>query len=335
MGEPEQIFWDGVTWLWLGFIGLSSLTIAIEQPGFERILTSWLQQLLPLQQRLSGAKFWLSVADVEPRQHVDIIGWLTFLGLIVVMLGLFPYEYALPPGTGLTIELLLLLLALSRLLFLLDDVFIKNLLTRLIRFAYSARMQEAYTQVIQPYTNALKNLAAFVIFDLVLLVVPDQGAIRPVEVPISLGIGLAVSLIGISLFKQFFKVYLLDVTLDSSSGLSIELLSIVRIFANGSIVVMVIVAFSVTHGINLFGLIASLGIGGLAIAFAAKNSLEQLFGSVVLYLDRPFVPGDYVTLKDGTFGRVESIGLRSSKIRTSGRGTLIVIPNNSLASMQI
>ncbi|MEM8604070.1 MAG: mechanosensitive ion channel domain-containing protein, partial [Cyanobacteria bacterium P01_H01_bin.121] len=106
-------------------------------------------------------------------------------------------------------------------------------------------------------------------------------------------------------------------------------------FANGSIVVMVIVAFSVTHGIKLFGLIASLGIGGLAIAFAAKNSLEQLFGSVVLYLDRPFVPGDYVTLKDGTFGRVESIGLRSSKIRTSGRGTLIVIPNNSLASMQI
>ena len=75
--------------------------------------------------------------------------------------------------------------------------------------------------------------------------------------------------------------------------------------------------------------------GGIAIAFAAKNTLEQLLGGIVIYLDRPFVIGDYIGLPDGTFGRVESIGLRSTKIRTSGKGTLMVVPNNYLTGINI
>jgi MscS family membrane protein len=93
--------------------------------------------------------------------------------------------------------------------------------------------------------------------------------------------------------------------------------------------------FSETHEINILGLIASLGVGGVAIAFAAQKTLEQLLGGIVLYLDRPFVLDDYVGLPDGTFGRVESIGLRSTKIRTSGKGSLMVVPNNYLTGINI
>ena len=75
--------------------------------------------------------------------------------------------------------------------------------------------------------------------------------------------------------------------------------------------------------------------GGLAVAFAAQKSLEQLLGGIVLYIDRPFVVDDYIGLPDGVFGRVESIGLRSTKIRMSGKGTLLVVPNSSLTEANI
>ena len=98
---------------------------------------------------------------------------------------------------------------------------------------------------------------------------------------------------------------------------------------------IVIVIFTQTHNIHIFSLLASLGLGGVAIAFAAQKTLEQILGGVVLYLDNPFSIDDYIGLPDGTFGRVESIGWRSTKIRTSGKGTVVIIPNNSLTQMNI
>jgi small-conductance mechanosensitive channel len=60
----------------------------------------------------------------------------------------------------------------------------------------------------------------------------------------------------------------------------------------------------------------------------------------VLYLDRPFVPGDYIRVAlnprvPDVYGRIESIGLRSTKLRTSAKSTLVVIPNSILANMDI
>ena len=78
-----------------------------------------------------------------------------------------------------------------------------------------------------------------------------------------------------------------------------------------------------------------MGIGGLALAFASQEILEQMLAGIVLYLDRPFVIDDYIHLNDGTFGRVESIGWRSTKIRTSGKGSLIIIPNSVLTQVNI
>ncbi|MDP5019067.1 MAG: mechanosensitive ion channel family protein, partial [Dolichospermum sp.] len=83
------------------------------------------------------------------------------------------------------------------------------------------------------------------------------------------------------------------------------------------------------------GIVTSLGIGGIALAFAAKQALQQLLGGIVIYIDRPFVVDDYIGLPDGTFGRVESIGLRSTKIRNSGKGTVTIVPNDSLIQLNI
>ena len=80
-------------------------------------------------------------------------------------------------------------------------------------------------------------------------------------------------------------------------------------------------------------LLAGLGIGGLAIAFGAQKTIENVFGSLSLVVDQPFRVGDFVAVDDFV-GTVEDIGLRSTRFRTLDR-TLISIPNGKLAEQRL
>jgi MscS family membrane protein len=86
-------------------------------------------------------------------------------------------------------------------------------------------------------------------------------------------------------------------------------------------------------GYSVSGLLAGLGIGGLALAMAAKDTLANLFGSIMILIDRPFQVGDWVTF-DGGDGVVEEIGLRSTRVRTFAK-TVVSIPNQALANATI
>lgn len=80
--------------------------------------------------------------------------------------------------------------------------------------------------------------------------------------------------------------------------------------------------------VNVGALIAGMGIGGLAIAFAAKDSLENLISSIMIMLDRPFMIGDWVKV-GGVEGTVEKLGFRSTHVRTFDK-SLITLPNRKL-----
>ena len=86
-------------------------------------------------------------------------------------------------------------------------------------------------------------------------------------------------------------------------------------------------------GFEVTAAVAGLGVGGIAIAFAAQKTLENLFGTVTIVTDKPIHVGD-TCRAGGTEGTVESIGLRSSRIRTADR-VLVTIPNGQLAGMTI
>jgi MscS family membrane protein len=86
-------------------------------------------------------------------------------------------------------------------------------------------------------------------------------------------------------------------------------------------------------GVEVTGLLAGLGLGGLAVALAAQKSVENLFGGVALAVDSPFGVGDFVRIEDFV-GTVEAIGLRTTRIRTLDR-TLVTIPNGRLADMRL
>jgi MscS family membrane protein len=86
-------------------------------------------------------------------------------------------------------------------------------------------------------------------------------------------------------------------------------------------------------GIPLVGVLAGVGVGGLAIALAAQDSLKNLLGSLMIFMDQPYKPGERIVVQ-GHDGFVEQIGLRSTRIRMLD-GALTTIPNEKMASADI
>ncbi len=85
--------------------------------------------------------------------------------------------------------------------------------------------------------------------------------------------------------------------------------------------------------VDIWGLLAGLGIGGIAVALAAKDTVENLFGSVTVLTDRPFQIGDWVKIGD-VEGTVEELGFRSTRIRTF-YNSLVTVPNAKMTTAVI
>lgn len=126
-------------------------------------------------------------------------------------------------------------------------------------------------------------------------------------------------------FADLISEILMDKALKTDNKFDDVLVPLVR-----KTVKIFIVAFGLIYGaqslhINIIPLITGLGIGGLAFAFAAKDTIENFFGSIAVILDRPFEVGDWVNI-GGTEGTVVELGFRSTRIRTF-YDSLITVPN--------
>ncbi len=86
-------------------------------------------------------------------------------------------------------------------------------------------------------------------------------------------------------------------------------------------------------GVDVTSLLAGVTISGLAIALAAKDTVENLFGSAMIFIDRPFQIGDTVDIS-GLVGTVEEVGFRSTRLRTPV-GSLVSVPNGKIANSQV
>ena len=101
----------------------------------------------------------------------------------------------------------------------------------------------------------------------------------------------------------------------------------------GIVLVIFSLLFLQNIGLNVNSLLASLGIGGLAFALAAKESIGHFFGGLSVILDKPFYVGDWIVCK-GVEGVVEDIGFRSTKIKTF-YDSVVTVPNSQLANSMI
>jgi small-conductance mechanosensitive channel len=117
---------------------------------------------------------------------------------------------------------------------------------------------------------------------------------------------------------------------DSSSATTITFLGFIARLVLWTIVLLLVLD---NLSVNITGLVAGLGIGGIAVALALQNILGDLFASLSIVLDKPFVIGDFVVV-DSLSGTIEHIGLKTTRIR-SLRGEQLIFSNNDLLKSRI
>ncbi len=120
------------------------------------------------------------------------------------------------------------------------------------------------------------------------------------------------------------------VTSRTKSDLDDHLVPLVTRIGRVVVFVLIAVFLAQEFGFNVGGLLAGLGVAGMAFALAAKDTLSNWFGALMIYTDRPFDIGDWVKTSS-LEGVVEDIGLRSTRIRTFSK-TVVSVPNSSLAN---
>ncbi|NEP06630.1 MAG: mechanosensitive ion channel [Okeania sp. SIO2G4] len=198
--------------------------------------------------------------------------------------------------------------------------------------------KEITNNFISPLTKPFQVAGTFILISLSSVWLEEYKALYNFFNPlIVLVVVISIAWLASRLFQQVLRIYGIEII--RKSGLEAdELLLVFETIVNVVIGFIATIGYAQSQRFPLTGLLAGVSIGGVAISFAASKTLEQLFGTVVLYLDRPFIPGDYIRFSLGEgemYGRVESIGLRSTKIRKAATGTLYIVPNNQLANAGI
>jgi MscS family membrane protein len=100
------------------------------------------------------------------------------------------------------------------------------------------------------------------------------------------------------------------------------------------LLVIAIISFLSALGLPIAGLVAGVGVGSIAIAFGAKQTVENLFAAFALGIDQPLREGDFIRTDSGVLGTVEAVGLRSTRVRTPDR-TIVSMPNARIADSRI
>lgn len=114
---------------------------------------------------------------------------------------------------------------------------------------------------------------------------------------------------------------------------SVTVASLVRFVSQGVVWIIVLLLVLDNAGVDVTALVAGLGVGGIAVALAVQNVLGDLFASLSIVVDRPFVVGDFIRVGD-VMGTVERIGLKSTRLR-SLTGEQLVLANSDLLSSRI
>ena len=118
------------------------------------------------------------------------------------------------------------------------------------------------------------------------------------------------------------------------TGLSKDIIPLVENISKLAIIIASLMVVLSLWRVNITPLLASAGIAGAAVAFAAKDTIANFFGGISVFVDKPFTIGDYIVLDKGERGEVVAIGVRSTRIKTRD-DIMITIPNSLIANTKI
>jgi MscS family membrane protein len=210
---------------------------------------------------------------------------------------------------------------------LLTLMFEKVLIVILNRLGY----KDIANKLIKPVATPISLLVVF-LFIMVMLPVlqlPIQTAKYVV-----MGLRAALPLFATLVFYQMvnvFSSYLEKIAEQTENTLDDQLVPLVRKALKTFVVI--IGALFILNNLNfdVTALIAGVSIGGLAFALAAQDTIKNFFGSLMIFVDKPFQIGDWITSDGMIDGTVEEVGFRSTRIRTF-RNSVISVPNGTIAN---
>lgn len=141
----------------------------------------------------------------------------------------------------------------------------------------------------------------------------------------------------LAVFMAFYVIWrllraVLKVT-SERSGIDATTVSFMQTLLKYTVLAVGFISALDTAGVQTGAVIASLGIAGLTIGFAAKDALSNLISGILIFIDRPFVIGDLVEV-DGQYGRVDRITLRSTRIITRD-GKMLAVPNTEVINQTV
>ncbi len=189
------------------------------------------------------------------------------------------------------------------------------------------------TTYIKPVVRPLSLMVAFAIMSMFLPIL---------QLPINVSHYLTLAFAGlIPLFGtiavyntiDIVALYFEKLAFKSDSTLDDQLVPLFRKIAKTFVIIIGSIYVLANLNVQLVPLLATLSIGGLAFALAAQDTIKNFFGSLMIFIDKPFQVGQWITAS-GIDGTVEEVGIRSTRIRTFSN-SLIYVPNGKLADATI
>ncbi len=233
------------------------------------------------------------------------------------------------------------------LIFVLLAIVIGQIFPSLLKFILyiSDRQQEKnlYNLIFKPIRTSIKLCSTLILIycSNLLWLKEYQAMYQFLEPLVGLVALIAIAWIISRILTQSIRVY--GIRLLRQSGLVVnEILLTVETLANIAIGFITVVIYAEVHNFPWLSLFAGISLGGAAIGLAASKTADDFLGTILLYLDPRFFPGEYIRLPvsnngraEEVFGRIESIGWRSSSIRIAGKNTLYIVSNAVLARDEI
>ena len=223
-------------------------------------------------------------------------------------------------------------------LFMLFGFLLHKLLTKVIgsllesflaRFVRRRRALIFFTKVARPISLLILFIALNAIFPVLQFSLEiNRWVVTAFQVMIPIYV-MMIALQVINLGTVYFE----DRSAASANKFDDQLVPLLRNLLKGVVVVIAAIFILNRIQVDITALVGGVAFGTLAFALAAQDTIKNLFGSVVIFLDRPFQIGDWVIVGDSE-GVVEEVSVRSTRIRTFAN-SLISIPNGQIASVAI
>ena len=210
-----------------------------------------------------------------------------------------------------------------------------SIVRRLVAKRYDRHSTARYRMPVRLFGHLLGNTRQFLFFALALdaaravLALPDRLQ-RGVANLVLLLILLQVGLWAVRAVRFYLEAKELERGADQVFAGSLNIINFIARLAVWSLLILVALD---NLGVNITALLAGLGVGGVAVALALQNVLGDLFASLSIALDKPFVVGDRLEI-DVYAGKVEHIGIKTTRLRSDG-GEQIILSNADILKSRV